>query len=344
MMSKTYQAFAVVAPGKFELVERPIEEPGQRQVRIRVEACGVCHSDAATVNGTISGITFPRVPGHEVIGRIDAIGSDVSNWEIGRRVGVGFLAGEDGTCPRCRRGDYVNCAAPVVSGVTTDGGYAEFMIAEARGIVAVPEELDAAEAAPLLCAGLTTFNALRNSNLRSGDLVAVHGIGGLGHLGLQFARTMGFRTVAIARGQGKRSLAEKLGAHEYIDADMGDAADALTKMGGADAILGTATSGAAIAALIPGLAPTGKFLVVSVPDDPIPVSASHLVFGGRSIHGSLTGKVIDGQDTLKFSAMHNVRAMVETMPLSQAPEAYARMMRGEARFRAVLVMENKETM
>jgi propanol-preferring alcohol dehydrogenase len=341
-MNETYQAVAVVAPGRLELVERPLVEPGPRQVRIRVEACGVCHSDSATVDGGFPGLSLPRVPGHEVVGRVDAVGSGVANWSVGQRVGVGFLAGEDGTCLRCRRGDYVNCANPTVTGITLDGGYAEYMIADARGIVAVPEELDAAEAAPLLCAGLTTFNALRNGNLRPGDLVGIHGIGGLGHLGVQYARSMGFRTVAIARGPEKRALAEQLGAHEYLDASSVNAAEALKKMGGADAILSTATNGRAMAELIPGLAPTGKLLVVSVPQDPIPVMAYDLVFGGRAIQGSLTGKVIDGQDALAFSALHGVRAMVETSPLAQAPAAYERMMRGEPRFRAVLVMENKE--
>lgn len=337
-MKNTYRAVQIVRPGEFEMVERPLAQPQPGQVRIQVEACGVCHSDSATVDANFPGVTLPRVPGHEVVGRIDAVGAGVTAWKIGQRVGVGFLAGEDGTCPQCRRGDFVNCANPSVSGVTMDGGYAESMIAEAKGLVPVPESFDAAEAAPLLCAGLTTFNALRNAGLRSGDLVAVHGIGGLGHLGVQFARQMGFHTVAIARGQDKLALAEKLGAHRYIDAAAEDAPRVLQQMGGAHAILATAPNGAAMGALMPGLAPLGKMVVVSVPSDPIPVSAASLVFGGRSIQGSLTGKIIDGEDTLQFSLLHSVRPMVEVLPLSQAKEAYIRMMQGKVRFRAVLVM------
>jgi alcohol dehydrogenase, propanol-preferring len=338
-MSKTYKAYAVTIPGHFELVDRPIVEPSEGQVRIRVEACGVCHSDSATVTGEFPGLTFPRVPGHEVVGRIDAVGANVTRWKIGQRVGVGFFAGEDGTCEQCRRGDFVNCANPTVTGVTIDGGYAEYMIAQAHGIVGVPEDLDSAEAAPLLCAGLTTFNALRNAGLRAGDLVAVHGIGGLGHLGVQFARKMGFRVVAIARGADKKALAESLGAHHYIDAAAEDAPEALRKMGGAQAILGTAPSGAAMGPLFAGLAVRGKLIVVSVPSDPIPVSPYYLVFGERTIQGSLTGKIIDEEETLQFSSLQSIRPMIETMPLSQAPEAYARMMRGDVRFRAVLVMD-----
>lgn len=341
IMPATYKAYAVTAPGKFEMVERPIPEPGPGQVRIRVEACGVCHSDSATVEGGFPGLSLPRVPGHEVIGRIDAIGEGASRWQLGQRVGVGFLGGEDGTCPRCRRGDFVNCTNPTVTGVSLDGGYAEVMIAESRGIASVPEELDAAEAAPLLCAGLTTFNALRNASLRAGDLVAIHGLGGLGHLGVQFARKMGFHTVAIARGSDKAALAAQLGAHRYIDSATENASEVLKGMGGAQAILGTAPSGAAMGELIPGLAPQGKLIVVSVPSDPIPASAYDLVFGGRVVQGSLTGKIIDEEDTLAFSSLQDIRPMVERMPLSQAPEAYDRMMRGDARFRIVLVMDGK---
>src|SRR3989454_9205170 len=241
-MKSTYKAVEVYEPGKLRVVERQVSEPGAGQVRIRVEACGICHTDAATVMGVYPGLTLPRVPGHEVVGRIEGLGAGVSRWKIGQRVGVGLIAGEDGVCESCRRGDPVNCQNPVTSGVTVDGGYAEVMIAEARGIASIPDELSSAEAAPLLCAGVTTYNALRNAGLRAGDLVAVQGIGGLGHLGIQFARHMGFRTVAIGRGREKEQLAKELGAHAYIDTAAEDAAAVLQRMGGARAILATATS------------------------------------------------------------------------------------------------------
>jgi propanol-preferring alcohol dehydrogenase len=339
-MAKTYKAVEVSAPGKLRVVERIIPEPGPGQVRIRVEACGICHTDAATVMGIYPGLTLPRVPGHEVVGRIESLGSGVSRWKIGQRVGVGLIAGEDGVCEPCRRGDIVNCQNPVTPGVTVDGGYAEVMIAEARGISSVPDELTSAEAAPLLCAGITTYNALRNAGLRGGDLVAVQGIGGLGHLGVQFARHMGFRTVAIGRGRDKERLAKDLGAHVYIDAAAEDAAAVLERMGGARAILATGTSGSAMGSLVPGLATSGKLIVVGVPQDPIQLNAFPLVFGGRSIHGSLTGTPIDGEDTLAFSVLENVRPTIETVPLEQAADAYARMMEGKARFRMMLVTEN----
>ena len=339
-MAKTYKAVEVSAPGKLRVVERIIPEPGPGQVRIRVEACGICHTDAATVMGIYPGLTLPRVPGHEVVGRIESLGSGVSRWKIGQRVGVGLIAGEDGVCEPCRRGDIVNCQNPVTPGVTVDGGYAEVMIAEARGISSVPDELTSAEAAPLLCAGITTYNALRNAGLRGGDLVAVQGIGGLGHLGVQFARHMGFRTVAIGRGRDKEKLATDLGAHVYIDAAAEDAAAVLQRMGGARAILATGTSGNAMGSLVPGLATNGKLIVVGVPQDPIQLNAFPLVFGGRSIHGSLTGTPIDGEDTLAFSVLENIRPMIETVPLELAIDAYTRMMEGKARFRMVLVTKN----
>jgi alcohol dehydrogenase, propanol-preferring len=336
-MSKTYKAVEVSAPGILRLVEREVQEPGPGQVRIRVEACGVCHSDAAAVTGTYPGITLPRVPGHEVVGRIDALGSGVSRWKIGQRVGVGFFGGEDGVCEPCRRGDMVNCQNPVLPGTTVDGGYAEVMIAEARGIAAIPDELTSIEAAPLLCAGLTTYNALRNAGLRAGDLAAVQGVGGLGHLGIQFARRMGFRTVAIGRGGDKEELAKELGAHLYIDTAVEDAAARLQNMGGASAILATAPSGSAMGPLVSGLAAGGKLIVIAVPSDEIHLSALPLVFGGRSIYGTLTGTAIDSEDTLAFSVLQNIRPMIETLPLEQAAEAYALMMAGKARFRMVLV-------
>ena len=333
-----YKAVEVSAPGVLRVVERPVPEVGAGQVRIRVEACGICHTDAATVTGVYPGLHLPRVPGHEVVGTIEALGAGVSRWKTGQRVGVGFFGGEDGVCEPCRRGDIVNCQNPVIPGVTVDGGYAEIMIAEARGISAIPDDLGSAEAAPLLCAGITTFNALRNAHLRGGDLVAVQGIGGLGHLGIQFARRMGFRTVAIARGREKRQLATELGADTYIDTTVEDAGAVLQRMGGARAILATAPSGDAIAPLVSGLATRGKLIVVAVPRDPFQVSASPLVFGGRSIHGSLAGTAIDTEDALAFSVLEHVRPMIETRPLEQAAEAYARMMQGKARFRMVLTM------
>ncbi len=339
-MKATYKAVEVHEPGKLRVVERQVSEPGAGQVRIRVEACGICHTDAATVMGVYPGLTLPRVPGHEVIGRIDAIGSGVSKWKIGQRVGVGLIAGEDGVCEPCRRGDSVNCQNPVVSGVTADGGYAEVMIAEARGIVSVPDELKSAEAAPLLCAGVTTYNALRNAGLRGGDLVAVQGIGGLGHLGVQFARHLGFHTVAIGKGRDKEKLAKDLGAHVYIDTAVDDAAAALQRMGGARAILATAPSGSSMGPLVSGLATRGKLIVVGVPNDEIRLNAFPLVFGGRSIYGSLTGTPIDTEDTLDFSVLENIRPMIETVPLEQAAEGYARMMEGKARFRMVLVTKD----
>ncbi len=338
-MKGTYNAVEVSAPGVLRVVQRPISEPGPGRVRIRVEACGICHTDSATINGAYPGLTLPRVPGHEVIGRVDAVGSGVSRWKIGQRVGVGLIAGEDGVCEPCRRGDTVNCQNPVVLGVTVDGGYAEVMIAEARGIASIPDELSSAEAAPLLCAGITTYNALRNAGLRGGDLVAVQGIGGLGHLGVQFARHLGFHTVAIGRGGDKEKLAKDLGAHVYIDTALDDAAAVLQRMGGARAILATAPSGDSMGPLVSGLAVRGKLIVVGVPQDQIQLNAFPLVFGGRSVYGSLTGKAIEQEDTLAFSVLENIRPMIETAPLEQAADAYARMMQGKARFRMVLVTD-----
>src|ERR1700731_3322850 len=330
-MKGTYQAVEVSSPGVLRVVERPVPEPGAGQVRIRVEACGICHTDAATITGIYPGLTLPRVPGHEVVGRIEALGSGVSKWKIGQRVGVGLIAGEDGVCEPCRRGDIVNCQNPVVSGVTADGGYAEVMIAEARALASVPDELTSAEAAPLLCAGITTYNALRNAGLRGGDLVAVQGVGGLGHLGIQFARHMGFHTVAIGRGAGKKKLAQDLGAHIYIDTGVEEAGAALQRRGGARAILATAPSGDGMGPLVSGLAARGKLIIVGVPNDEIRLNAFPLVFGARSVYGSLTGTAIEQEDTLAFSVLENIRPMIETAPLEQAADAYARMMQGKAR-------------
>src|ERR1700720_3364457 len=327
-MGKTYKAVEISKPGIFHLVERSVVAPGEEQVRIRIEACGVCHSDAGTVEGQLPGVVYPRVPGHEAIGRIE---------EVGQRVGVGFFGGEDGTCETCRRGDTAYCQNPIITGVTSDGGYAEMMIAEARALALIPDELKSEDAAPLVCAGITTFNALRSAG-RAGDTVAIQGIGGLGHLGVQYAKKMGFRTVAIGLGPDKEHLAPKLGAHIYINAKDEDVGAALQKLGGADVILATAPSGAAIASLIPGLSVRGKLVVVGVSSDPIPVNGVPLIFGGRSVIGSLTGRAIETQDTLDFSVLTDVRPMIETLPLEKAEEAYRRMMSGDARFRMVLTM------
>jgi alcohol dehydrogenase, propanol-preferring len=337
-MADTYQAVEITSPGVFNLVSRPLRNPSAGQVRIRVEACGVCHSDAATVEGTFPGLQFPRVPGHEVVGRIDRIGSDVTDWKVGQRVSVGFFGGEDRTCKVCRRGDIVHCLHPTIPGITIDGGYAEMMIAEARALAAVPEQLNSHDAAPLACAGVTTFNALRRAGLKAGDLVAVQGVGGLGHLGIQFARRMGFHTVAIGRGAEKEQLAKNLGAHAYIDTAKEDGAAALQKMGGASAILATAPSGSAMGSIMGGLAVRGKLIVVGGGSEPIPVNPVHLFLAGQSIHGSLTGTALDNQDTFDFSVLQNIRPMIETVPLAQAEQAYARMMEGKARFRMVLTI------
>ena len=335
-MAKTYKAVEVTAPGNLRIVERPIPEPDKGQVLIRVEACGICHTDSLTVEGQFPGLSFPRVPGHEVAGRIEAVGSGASAWSAGQRVGVGFFGGYDGHCELCRRGDFINCKNLTVSGISVDGGYAEMMLADANAVVSLPDSLKAVYAGPLLCAGVTTYNALRNAPLRSGDLVAVQGVGGLGHLGIQFAQRMGFRTVAIARGIEKEKLARELGANSYINAETEDPAAALQRMGGAKVILATAASSLSMGPLIAGLAPRGRLVVVGASAEPIQVDAVQLLFGARSIEGSLTGTAIDIEDTLAFSVAQNVRPIIEMVPLEHAAEAYARMMRNEARFRIVL--------
>jgi propanol-preferring alcohol dehydrogenase len=338
MNQETYRAIQVTEPGKFELVERAVTQPPPGKVRIRIEACGVCHSDVLTAQGAFPGISYPRVPGHEAIGRIEALGEGVSRWTAGQRVGVGYLGGPCFRCEECQRGDFVNCEYQGVTGVTSDGGYAEVMIASEHGLVAIPGELTPADAAPLLCAGVTTCNALRNSPARPGDLVAIQGVGGLGHLGIQFARGMGFRVVAIGRGADKASLAEGMGASRYIDSLTEDPGAALKKMGGAKVILATAASNKAMGPLVGGLKPRGRLIIVGVgADGPIEVSPTALVFGSRSIEGALTGSTIDTADTLVFSVVENIRPMIETVPLEHAADAYARMMRGEARFRIVLL-------
>jgi D-arabinose 1-dehydrogenase-like Zn-dependent alcohol dehydrogenase len=306
-------------------------------VRVRVEACGICHTDAATVEGQFPGLTFPRVPGHEVVGRIDAIGDGVKTWRVGQRVGVGFLGGHCGVCARCRRGDFVNCTQQALSGVQNDGGYAEMTIAEASGLVAVPEDLDAAEAAPLLCAGVTMFNALTKLSARAGDLVAVQGIGGLGHLGVQFAKRMGFRVAAIARGREKLDVAAELGANHTIDASSEDVTAALQALGGARAIVATAANSKSMSTLIGGLAPRGQMVVVGIGgNEPILLDPLPMLFGERHVFGTMTGSPVDSEDTLAFSALHRIRSMIETVPLAKATEGYRRMLSNQARFRMVL--------
>src|SRR5205809_6073181 len=325
--------------GPFELVEREIPEPGAGSVRIRVEACGSCHSDSFAKEGLWPGIQYPRVPGHEVAGIIDALGPGVVGWKTGQRVGVGWHGGHCGYCDSGRRGDFVTCQiAPQIPGFTYDGGYADYMVAPAGALALIPEELSAVEAGPLMCAGITTYNALRNSGARPGDVVAVLGVGGLGHLGVQFAAKMGFKTIAIARGQDKAPLARQLGAHHYIDSRAEDPAAALQKFGGAKVILATATSGAAMDAVQGGLAVRGTLLIVGVPES-LNIAPQLLIFGSRSITGWYSGTSIDSQQTLAFSALTGVRSMNEVYPLARAAEAYDRMMSGEARFRVVLTME-----
>jgi propanol-preferring alcohol dehydrogenase len=334
----TYQAVHAVSRGKLELTRKPLVDPKPGYVRIRVEACGVCHSDAGTVEGVFP-IVWPRVPGHEAVGVIDMVGAGVEGWAVGQRVGVGFLGGSCGHCDRCRGGDLVNCRNQEFTGIQHDGGYAEMLIARASGLMSIPDDLAAADAAPLLCAGLTTFSALRNAPAKAGDLVAVLGIGGLGHLGVQYARHMGFEVVAIGRGADKAELARKLGAHHYIDSSSVDPGQALLELGGAALVLATASAGHAVAQTLKGLRPGGKVIALGATPDPIEVSTSDLLFGSRSIAGALTGDPATGDATLKFSVLTGVAAMIETMPLEKAPEAYAKMMSGKARFRMVLTMQ-----
>ena len=323
--------------GSFEIVERPVPEPVAGSVRIRVEACGICHSDVFTKDGLWPGIQYPRVAGHEIAGVIDAIGDGVTSWKTGQRVGVGWHGGHCGHCTSCRRGDFVTCqVAPQIPGITYDGGYADYVVVPAEVLALIPEGLQAVEASPLMCAGITTFNALRHSGARSGDTVAILGIGGLGHLAVQFAAKMGFRTVAIARGSDKESLARKLGASHYIDSGSIDPAVELTKLGGAKVIIATATSGKAMNAVLGGLGIDGKLVVLGAAMDKIEVDPLLLIGGRRSIAGWPSGRAIDSQDTLAFSALTGVRPMTETFPLERAPEAYDRMMSGKARFRVVL--------
>jgi D-arabinose 1-dehydrogenase-like Zn-dependent alcohol dehydrogenase len=324
------------ANGPFELVERDIPEPAARHVRVRVQACGVCHSDSITKQSLFPGIQYPRVPGHEVVGIVDAVGADVPNWKTGQRVGVGWYGGHCGHCTSCRRGDFMTCANGQIPGITYDGGYADYMIAPFEALASVPDDLSSEDAAPLLCAGITTFNALRNSGARAGDLVAILGIGGLGHLGVQFAAKMGCHTVAIARGKDKEPLARKLGAHHYIDSNIQDVAAELTKLGGARVVLATVTNSQAMAATIGGLGVDGKLIIVGASAEPLEVPPLALILARRGIIGWPSGTSIDSEDTMAFSALAHIRPMIETMPLERAAEAYDRMMSGAARFRMVL--------
>jgi D-arabinose 1-dehydrogenase-like Zn-dependent alcohol dehydrogenase len=335
----TMKVAEIAKPGAdFRVVEREIPQPGAGQVRIKVQACGVCHSDVLTKEGMWPGIQYPRVPGHEVVGIIDETGTGVSTWKKGQRVGVGWQGGQDNTCVECRRGDFANCRNVQVAGISYDGGYQQYMVAPVEALASVPESLSDAEAAPLLCAGITTFNALRHSGALPGDLVAVQGIGGLGHLGVQFANKFGYKVAAIGRGNENAALAKKLGAHVYIDSQATNAAQELQKLGGAKTILATAPSSKAMSELIDGLGPHGTFMVVGAGPDPIEVTPIQLISGSKTIQGWWSGIPTDSEDTLRFAVLTGVRPMVETYPLEKAAEAYERMMSGKAQFRVVLTM------
>jgi propanol-preferring alcohol dehydrogenase len=337
----TYRAFQVTGQRQFELVQRELLGPRPSHVRFRVHSCGVCHSDVLAVEGLRPDPRRPVVPGHEVVGVIDALGEGVTGWSVGDRVGVGFLGGHCGVCVRCRHGDFVNCEDQPRPGTDADGGYAEAVYARASGLVRIPDALESVDASPLLCAGITTYNALQKLKAEPDALVAIQGIGGLGHLGVQYANKLGYRVAAIARGTDKGALADKLGAHHYIDSAAVDPAKALQELGGAVAIVATAASGASMSPLLAGLAPRGQLVVVGVGNDPIEVDASALVFGSRSIVGSLTGSSIENEASLQFSATHGVAPMTEVLPFEEAPAAYKRMMSGHARFRVVLDMQTQ---
>ncbi len=325
------------AGGAFEPVEREIPEPAQNQVRIKVEACGVCHSDVLVKSGAYPGLQLPRIPGHEIAGRVDAVGSKVTNWKAGERVGVGWHGGHCFVCTPCRKGQFLNCEKAQVTGISYDGGYAEYVVVPHEAVARIPEKLDAVNAGPLLCAGVTTYNSLRNSGARAGDTVAVQGLGGLGHLGIQFARQMGFRTVAISRGADKEALARELGAHEYIDTQKVPAAEGLKQLGGADLVLATAPSNEAITSTIDGLKGRGKLLIVAAPFEPLRVSTFSLL-SGKTVAGWPSGTSIDSEDTMSFSALTGVRPRIETFKLEQAEQAFTKMMENRVRFRAVLTI------
>ena len=324
--------------GDFEIVERPIPEPGHGQVRIKVEACGICHSDALVKEGHWPGIQYPRVPGHEIAGRVDKVGAGVTKWKAGDRVGVGWHGGHCFQCEPCRRGDFINCKVEKITAIHFDGGYQEYMVVPSEAVALIPDQLPAAEAAPLLCAGVTVFNALRNSGARAGDLVAVQGIGGLGHLGIQYARQMGFHTIAIGRGGDKQPLAKKLGAHDYIDTSTTAPAEALQKFGGANVVLATAPDSKSISALIDGLGPRGTLMVIGAGMESLTVTPLQLIPGSKTVRGWASGTARDSQDTLELSALSGVRPMIERYPLEKAAAAYNQMISGKARFRVVLTM------
>ncbi len=335
-MSRMKAVQASKPNGPFEVVSREVRDPGPGEIRIRVEACGVCHSDAMTRSGAYPGLTLPRVPGHEIAGRVDAVGANVTAWKAGDRVGVGWHGGHCFQCNACRKGLFINCEKAQVTGLSFDGGYAEYAVVPYQAAARIPDSLDAAEAGPLLCAGVTTYNALRNSGARAGDTVAVQGIGGLGHLAIQYAARMGFRTVAISRGADKESLARELGAHEYLDTQKVDAAEGLQRLGGADLVLATAPNSSAIASTVNGLKVRGKLLIVAASFEPLQIPALSLL-SGKTIAGWPSGSAIDSEETMAFSALTHVRPRIEKFPLEKAEEAFGKVMSNRVRFRAVLV-------
>ncbi len=336
MNSKMNAAQISKPGGDWELIEREIPDPSAGEVRVKVEACGICHSDSLVKEGLWPGLQYPRVPGHEIAGRIDAVGENVTAWTRGQRVGVGWHGGHCFVCEQCRRGDFAMCVNRKVTGIDFDGGYADYLIAPAAVLAAIPDDLPAEEAGPFMCAGVTVFNALRNSGARAGDLVAVHGIGGLGHLGVQYARQMGFETVAINRGDDKEPLARQLGAHHYIDATATDVVAELHKLGGASVILATAPNAQAISVLVDGLAPSGKLLVPAAPAEPLTINVFSLITRRSSVAGWYSGTARDSQDTLEFSSLSGVHPMIEKYPLDQVADAYEQMHSGKVRFRVVL--------
>ncbi|QGZ59901.1 alcohol dehydrogenase [Paraburkholderia acidiphila] len=335
-MAKMHVVQVAEPGGPLELVERDIPEPPEGHVLVKVHACGICHSDSLTKEGHWAGLQFPRVPGHEIAGVIEKLGARVEDWKVGQRIGVGWHGGHCGHCEHCRHGDFVLCKNGQIPGISYDGGYADCMVAPQEALARMPDDLSDVDAAPLLCAGITTFNALRHSGARAGDVVAILGIGGLGHLGVQYARKMGFVTVAIARGQDKAPLAKQLGAHHYIDSASQDVAQALLALGGARVILATATSGKAMSAALGGLGLNGKMIMVGVSQEPVEVPITQFIMGRHSVQGWPSGTAADSQETLAFSALSGVKPMIEEYPLSRAAEAYERMISGKARFRVVL--------
>ena len=324
------------AEPRLNLVDVPIPQPGRGEVLIKTGACGICHSDFFVLHNAFPGITYPRIPGHEIAGTIAAVGDDVTGFAAGDRVGVGWFGGYDGTCDRCRRGDFFTCRNQRIPGMAYDGGYAQYTIAPQGAVAHIPDGLTLEEAAPLMCAGITTFNALRHSEARAGDLVAVLGIGGLGHLGVQFAKKMGFETVAIARGEDKAKLAIDLGAHHYIDSKKDDVTAKLLGLGGAKVVLSTVTSADAMLPVLDGLGIDGQLIVLGAAPEPLPVQTVHMIGGRHSIKGWPSGTCVDSEDTMKFAVLTGVRPMIETLPLERAQEAFDRMISGEARFRVVL--------